>query len=310
MSETGRIYILGAGAIGSPLAAYLASAGRSVVAVRTSRNDVARDTFSISVHNDVDNLKVSVETVSLSKLASLEGIIVITAKSYANKSIALELKRKTVRGSLVIMQNGVGVERPFLDAQFPEVHRCVLYVTSQETSTNDFAFRSITSSPMGVVKGSETDLEKVVGKLSTRGLPIHIDANIQREIWKKAIVNSVFNSICPLLDTDNGIFVRDTEAAKLANEVVMECIPLANRLNLALTASELMDQIMLISKRSDGQLISTLQDIKSGRETEIEFLNLEMARVAASQQPRIDLPRTELLGKMVLLKAMQRKTHG
>ena len=64
MIETGRIYILGSGAIGLPLAAYLASDGRSVVAVRTSRNDVSKDTIAISVHNSADDLRVSVETVS------------------------------------------------------------------------------------------------------------------------------------------------------------------------------------------------------------------------------------------------------
>ncbi len=64
-----------------------------------------------------------------------------------------------------------------------------------------------------------------------------------------------------------------------------------------------MEQLLQISRSSDGQLISTLQDIRNGRETEIEFLNLEMARMAAAQHPRIDLPRTELLGKMTLAKA-------
>ena len=66
-----------------------------------------------------------------------------------------------------------------------------------------------------------------------------------------------------------------------------------------------MEQILLISKRSDGQLISTLQDIRIGRQTEIEFLNLEIARVAASMQPSIDLPRVEFLGKMIVAKSLQ-----
>jgi 2-dehydropantoate 2-reductase len=69
-----------------------------------------------------------------------------------------------------------------------------------------------------------------------------------------------------------------------------------------------MEQIQQISKGSDGQLISTLKDIRNGRETEIEFLNLEMARMAAAQHPRIDLPKTELLGKMTLAKSRPQAT--
>ena len=78
---------------------------------------------------------------------------------------------------------------------------------------------------------------------------------------------------------------------------------------MGLSESELMEQIMLISKGSN-QLISTLQDIKSGRQTEIEFLNLEIARVAASMQPRLHLPRIELLGKMILAKSLQQRRSG
>ena len=155
--------------------------------------------------------------------------------------------------------------------------------------------------------GGEAELEQCVEALNTPGFPFRAEANIQREIWKKAIINSVFNSICPLLDVDNGIFARAEAVANLAREIVRECIMLTDRLGLDLSEGELMDQILLISRRSDGQLISTLQDIRSGRPTEIEFLNLEIARTGAELQPALQLPRTELLGKMILARSLQPK---
>jgi 2-dehydropantoate 2-reductase len=301
------IYILGSGAIGFPLAAYLANTGRTVVAVRTSRKDVPQGTITITVHNGATRISTPVETISLARLTRLDGIIIIAAKSYANQAIALELKDKAATGPVVIMQNGVGVETPFLEAHFSPIYRCILYVTSQATSEYDFTFRPITPSPIGVVNGNESGLEKCVEALTTAGFPFHSEANIQREIWKKAIINSVFNSICPLLDVDNGVFVRAEETATLAREVVRECVTLTDRLKLGLSESELMAQILRISQGSDGQLISTLQDIRSGRPTEIEFLNLEIARVAASMQPGLQLPRVELLGKMILAKSLQQR---
>lgn len=87
--------------------------------------------------------------------------------------------------------------------------------------------------------------------------------------------------------------------------MIRECVTLTDRLNLGLSESELMEQILRISQGSDGQLISTLQDIRFGRQTEIEYLNLEIARVAASMQPELQLPRVELLGKMILAKSLQ-----
>ncbi|HWO40316.1 MAG TPA: ketopantoate reductase C-terminal domain-containing protein [Candidatus Eisenbacteria bacterium] len=301
------IFILGCGAIGLPLAAYLVKAGKTVVAVRTSTKDVRKSMVTVTVENGANRMSAPVGIVSLSKLSNLEGTIVIAAKSYANEAIAMDLKGKTTRGPLVIMQNGVGVEKPFLDGYFSAVYRCVLYVTSQARSEYDFAFRPITSSPIGIIIGEESGLEKCVEDLTTDGFSFRSERNIQREIWKKAIINSVFNSICPLLDADNGVFARDEEIANLARDVVRECVTLTDRLHTGLSESELMDQIMLISKGSDGQLISTLQDIRIGRQTEMEFLNLEIARVAASMKPRLDLPKTELLGRMILAKSLQRR---
>lgn len=301
------IYILGAGAVGMPLAAFLARSGRSVVAVRTSRHGAARAATEVSVRNGPDTLRVAVETVSLSELTGIDGIVVLAAKCYANRAIAASLREKAARGRLVILQNGVGVERPFLDGPFAEVYRCVLYVSSQAIADNTFAFRSVTSSPLGLVRGEAGDPQGIVGILSTKEFPFHAERNIERQVWKKAIANAVFNSICPLLEVDNGIFVRQDEARELAKTIVTECVTLTDRMGLGLTSTELMEQILLISKRSDGQLISTLQDIRSGRETEIDSLNLEMSRVAASLQPKVDLGRTELLGKMILAKsALQR----
>jgi len=305
MDSNENIYILGSGAIGFPLAVYLADAGRRVVAVRTSRDDVPKSTITVTVHNGANHISTPVETISLSKLAALDGTIVIATKSYTNQAIALELKSKAATGPIVIMQNGVGVEKPFRDTHFFPIYRCILFFTSQAISEYEFTVQPISSSPIGIVDGNESDLQKCVEDLTTDGFPFRAEVNIQRDIWKKAIINCVFNSICPLLDVDNGVFVRDKEIANLAADIVRECITLTDRLKMGLSESQIMEQIMRISKVSDGILISTLQDIKNHRQTEIEFLNLEMARVAAAMEPRLNLPRIELLGKMILAKSMQ-----
>ena len=303
MERKQTIFIVGSGAVGFPLAVYLANAGRSVVAVRTSRNDVPKSTITVTVQNGEGLITSPIETVSLFNLRNLDGIVVIATKSYINQTIAAELKARGAHGPLVIMQNGVGVEQPFLEAGFNTVCRCVLYVTSQPSSENNFSFRPITASPIGTIQGAEADLNVCVEQLNTEQFPFRAETNIQKQVWKKAIINSVFNSICPLLEVDNNVFVRDEPTADLARQLVEECITLTDRLNIGLSESEVMQQIMLISKGSK-QLISTLQDIRNGRQTEIESLNLEIARLAASQQPTLHLPRTELLGKMILAKSV------
>jgi 2-dehydropantoate 2-reductase len=64
----------------------------------------------------------------------------------------------------------------------------------------------------------------------------------------------------------------------------------------------------MISKNPDGQLISTLQDLKNGNETEIDFLNLEIARIAEEMTPKIAVGRTKILGELISIKSRLKRS--
>jgi 2-dehydropantoate 2-reductase len=306
--ESERIYILGAGSIGMSLAAHLALSGRRVVAVRTSTDDVDAHSVQVTIHGSEGRTFTSpVEMISLARLRRLDGPIVVTAKSYANAAIAARLRGIETLAPLVIMQNGVGVEQPYLDLDGLRLYRCVLYATAQRNPDDSYTFMPVTASPIGIVRGDEQELACLVRRLHTTNFPFTALDNIELEVWKKATINSVFNSICPLLETDNGVFVRDARTAQLAQEVVNECTAVMHRLGFRVSAEDVMKQIFAISRRSDGQLISTLQDINHGRETEIDSLNLEIARIASTVAPGLTVSATRVLGEMVKIKSALRK---
>ena len=308
MSEFKRVYILGAGAIGLTLAVHLVRQGRQVTAVRTSVADQPLEEIEITLQRDEgQRIMASIEMVSLSQMIQMDGIIVVAAKSYANQNIAMKLKSIIGSSPIVILQNGLGVEQAFIDLLYSNIFRCILYTTSQKIKDDHYVFSSIAESPIGVISGDSHALNNVVTTLNTEEFPFCSHVNIQKEIWKKAIINSAFNSICPLIEVDNGVFYRDRQSAELAKEIVYECIQVTDRLKLGLDENAIMEQIVSISKGSDGQLISTLQDIMNGRETEIEFLNLAISRIAERLTPPVPVSKTKLLGKMVLLKSTLNK---
>ena len=296
------IYIIGCGAVGAPLAASLSAAGKSVVVVRASEPDHGPVRIPLRVQLAEKVLDVEIQSIGLSHLREANGPVVIATKAHCNERLAEAVATCSGDGPIVILQNGLGVERPFAGPHSRQIYRGVLYVTGEGSRESGFEFNSISPSALGIITGTPEGLSTCLATISTSDFPFRFESSIQVEVWKKVIVNCVFNSICPLLDTDNSVFARESSARSLARELIDEGVKLAAALDVPLTAVDLMEKVSLISSRSD-KLISTLQDIRNGRETEMNFLNLEMARLALTVQPPIPIPKTEYLGNLVALKA-------
>lgn len=296
------IYIIGTGAIGKALAVFLKSAGRKVTLIRGSFDDGSIKTERIRVENGA-GYEADIEIATLSALETIGGIVVLANKSYGNDRLAAVLKDKTGSSPVVLLQNGLGIEQPFLIRGFPEVYRCVLFVTSRSTSPAAVRFKPVSPCPIGIEKGGKETLNTIVHYLNTPRFAFRGEEYIQPVVWKKAIINSVFNSVCPLLETDNGVFHRNPQALEIARRIIRQCIRIAQGRGIMLRPEEVEESLLRISRSSDGQLISTLQDIRNHRQTEIGTLNLEIARIAGALG-RGDLTReTRLLGELTRLKA-------
>jgi hypothetical protein len=70
---------------------------------RASGGPYAASTITVTVDDGANRIITLIETISLSKLTNLNGTIVISTKSYANKAIALELIGKAGMGPVEIV---------------------------------------------------------------------------------------------------------------------------------------------------------------------------------------------------------------
>jgi 2-dehydropantoate 2-reductase len=298
------IYIIGAGAVGKVLAVSLKHDKKNVILLRGSIDDKSSYTEKIQVvlENKAE-LEEEIEISTLSNFSEFNGIIILANKSYGNENLSQALKGKTNNSPIVILQNGLGIEQPFISNDFPEIYRCVLFMTSQHTSPNRISYKPVSVSPIGIIKGDSATLDRVVKHINSPTFPFRAEIDIQPIVWKKAIINCVFNSICPLLEIDNGIFHHDERVLEIAKRVVEECIAISGASGILLTVNEVLDGLLLISKSSDGQLISTLQDINNKRETEIETLNFEIVRIGEKLKMEDKVKETKLLGELTKLKS-------
>lgn len=304
INQKDKIYIVGAGAIGKVLAVLLKPANKNVVILRGSIDDQSSYTEKIQVElHDKTTLEAEVEVSTLSNFTALHGIVVLTNKSYGNQHLSQVLSSKISNSPIVILQNGLGVEQAFIDHGFPEIYRCVLFATSQTIGENKLRFKPVSVSPIGTIKGNSDSLNIIVEQLNSDNFQFKAETNIETVIWKKAIVNSVFNSVCPLLEIDNGIFHRDEKTLAIAKRVIEECVAIAKETGVFLNIDEVVESLLLISKFSDGQLISTFQDIKNKRKTEIETLNFAIVNVAKKLNKEHMVAETKLLGELIKLKS-------
>lgn len=297
-----KIYIIGAGAIGKALAVFLQQENRDVTIVRGSVDNQPAQERTITVINQ-DNRKFEqkITTTTFSSLDRIDGIVLVTAKAFANEALAEKLKSIDGFYSIVLLQNGLNIEQPF--DSFDNLYRCVLFATSQFAEDGTVMFKSMPASPIGSLRGESTHVDTIVDQISTPYFGFKSEPNILKFVWDKVIINCAFNSICPLLEVDNGIFQRRADATRLAKIVIGECVELAGELGLELDQEEIEQRLLFISKHSDGQLISTLQDIRKGRSTEIESLNLEFARLANEAGMPGLVATTRLLGELTRLKS-------
>lgn len=298
------IYIIGAGAIGKALAVFLKQQGKDVVLLRGHVTGIPEHVESMQVElNNAEIMQADILVSSIDNYPTLDGIIVLATKSYGNEKIALGLQGKTGNSPIVIMQNGLNVELPFIDNGFQHIYRCVLFTSSQSNENNRLRFKPAASSPIGIITGDNETLAMIVDRLTNPQLVFEAEENIQSITWSKSIINCAFNSICPLLETDNGVFCRNEKALHLAKEVIDECIVVAAAKGILLNRDKITERLLLISKSSDGQLISTYQDIINKRQTEISTFNFAISGMAEALNKSELTTRTNMLGELIQLKS-------
>ncbi|HWV30287.1 MAG TPA: ketopantoate reductase C-terminal domain-containing protein [Dyadobacter sp.] len=297
-----KTYIIGNGVIAKALAVALSLNGRSVTILRGSVDNSGTSQELIQVDTGEELLSARIEISSISSYETLDGLLVLTNKSFGNKQIARKLYARAKQSAIVFLQNGLHVEKAFSDMGFEKLYRCVLMATSQAAGENKVRFRLVTASPIGVIAGPEEKLTSIVAQMNTSFFPFRPEPDIQFFIWKKVISNCVFNSICPLLETDNGVFRRNAAVLEVGKQVIRECLLVAREHGVHLTEEEIVQNILSISEMSDGQKISTYQDILNKRETEIDSLNLEITRLA-QRSGNVAVPTTSLLGELIKLKS-------
>ncbi len=298
-----RVAIVGVGAVGGLFAGYLARAGHSVVAVGRPTIVAAIRSSGLrltGVHEGTYHVEAREDVPSDGAVDA----VLLTVKTFdlpaAARAVALARPHPA---PLLLPQNGLGVERSAADA----------LSSGGWTDPGEWTVRAVLSVPAtlvkpGVVRQAGTGeillpeparagaagprIELLRDLLRDSGLSVRTVPAIEREVWRKAIVNAAINPVTAVLGVANGALAGGP-ARDRALALLEEARRVASAEGHRFDEPEVIGDFDRIVRSTAANRSSMLQDVDRGRPTEIDAISGEILRRGAAHG--LDLPATRAI---------------
>jgi 2-dehydropantoate 2-reductase len=273
-----RIFLLGAGAMGSLFGARLRSIGLRPVLY-------GLDTINLQTIAErglkVDELDGTQSVWDLDVCLSLEeeviqpDVVLVVVKAYATgPAVASILPLCHDQTVFVTVQNGMGNWDQIAAHVPPE--RIVAGVTAQgATRTGPGHIRHGGNGPtvFGSIGGEPSPvLHDLVRIFHRAGMDCEATDRVMDHIWAKLLVNVGINAVTALAGVANGWIAQCAPARDVAQEAVKEAMEVA-RARGAQPAVDTVDRVMGVAQATAVNHSSMLQDVRGKNRTEVEAIN-------------------------------------
>ena len=279
MSETW--HILGAGALGSLYAAFLASAGADVTIVERSADtqgkpagETATGTREFSVSSPVAAIQrgFCINTSPADEGSEIKRLLVATKSYDAVAAVCNVRHRLTGTSDVVLMSNGSGYQQEVAQAvSKPRYFYCLSTEGSNWRCANALVHAGSGTSRLGSIDHQRAPDWLPLWQHAIPGT--RWEEDIESALWMKLVINAVINPITALTGTRNGELNSDpvlsAKVANLCKELSALTLASAHRQ----LADTLESEVRKVIAGTANNRSSMLQDIAAGRPTEIEFIN-------------------------------------
>lgn len=294
-----KIFVLGAGAIGSAFGALLSKKNDVVLIGRKAHVD-AINSSGLSVSGDVNevfNLKAETEIREIPQGT----LIILTTKAHETADAIKDIKELLRKDTtILIMQNGLGNEEVVkkIVSEKAKVLRGVTMMAAEFFEPGKIRFWSGET----VIEHGEA-AEKIAKVFNECGLKTRLSENIAREIWCKLITNCVINPLTAIFRIKNFEIASET-LKTIRHRIVKECVQVAKAegINLPNNLEEEIDRKIV----KYTNFSSMCQDILKGEKTEIDFLNGKI--VELGRKHGISTPVNETI--VGFIKFLEEKHNG
>jgi 2-dehydropantoate 2-reductase len=288
-----RIAVIGAGAIGSVVGGLLARAGEDVTVIGRRPHVDAVNRNGLRIDGVVGTMQVRVSAVE--RLDFVPDLALLTMKTQSVAAAAREIRPFVAGVPVVTMQNGVRSDELVADVLGKEdVLSCVVVLGATFLEPGSVTYTTQGVLVLGAPFGSIDEQTRSVAATLNKAIPTRLSTNIAGAHWTKLIVNE--NNALPAV---TGLSIQEVNQRPALRElsvllmkeaaatIAAAGIKLASLPGLPKTALRTMlslptpvaSRLLKLLSRSLGEapaLGSTLQSVRRGETTEIDYLNGEI----------------------------------
>lgn len=278
-----KIAILGAGAMGSLVGAFLIRGGADVILVDPyeAHMDTIRTT-GLTMHINEETICQQIPTYYHADQAGPVDVVICLVKSLFTEKALLEAKALFKPSTLILtLQNGLGNADTISHLFSPDrILQGVMKITSQLNAPGELTSHilpEMTAIHIGTMNGN-TDAIVAAQSLAVYwckgGLKAEYHDNINDFIWGKAVNNIAINSACAITRLNIGSFLSEPKGWFITEQCIREVIAVANAKGIKLNFNTVTESIQKNTIPKFGSHYpSTAQDVMNKKTTEIETLN-------------------------------------
>jgi 2-dehydropantoate 2-reductase len=293
-----KIFVLGAGAIGSSYGAML-SRKNDVTLVGNKAHVDAIKSSGLIITNDLAG-KFSVKAETAIEQIPSGSLILLTTKANDSTEAIIDVKHLLKKDTVIlVLQNGLGIKDMIQATVRDEIEivRGLVLIGAELLEPGKITLWNGET----IIEGTRTG-EKIAKLFQQSGLKTRVSNDITREEWSKFVVNCVINPLTAILRVRNWEISAES-LKEIRHRVYEECVQVEKAEGISLEHGLERD---IEAKIVNYQNYSSMcQDILKGKKTEIDFLNGKI--VELGKKHRIKTPVNETL--VALIKFLEAKNE-
>jgi 2-dehydropantoate 2-reductase len=137
--------------------------------------------------------------------------------------------------------------------------------------------------------------------LRKAGIPTEVLEDATTLVWGKLIVNAAINPVTAIWNVPNGEILKRPNLKETAFAAANEAVAVAQAKGVRLPFADAAEEVTKVCQATAANLSSMLQDVRNGKQTEIESISGAIVREARSAKVRVPV------NKMFLAKARKFK---